>query len=61
MRILTCIRCGQPVRVHEEPCEFIDPALFVGGCCLEPSDKLELEGEREETRPYDPAVAAIPF
>ena len=61
MRILTCIRCGQPVRVHEEPREFIDPSLFVGGCCLEPSDQLELDGEREETRRYDPAIAAVPF
>jgi hypothetical protein len=61
MRILACVKCGQPVRVHEEPVEFIDPRLFVGGCCLEPRDQLELDGEREESHSYDPAIAAIPF
>lgn len=61
MRILLCKQCGQPIRVHEEPREFIDPKLFVGGCCLEPTDQLELDGEREETRWYDPAIAAVPF
>lgn len=61
MRRLTCIRCGQRIVVHEEPREFIDPKLFVGGCCLEPREQLELDGEREETHSYDPAIAAIPF
>jgi hypothetical protein len=61
VRILACVKCGQPVRVHEEPVEHIDPELFVGGCCLEPREQLELDGEREETRPYDPALARIPF
>ena len=60
-RRLTCIRCGQRIIVHEEPVEFIDPYLFVGGCCLEPREQLELDGEREETRRYDPAIAEVPF
>lgn len=63
MRILACVKCGQPVRVHEEPVQHIDPHLFVGGCCdgSQPNDQLELDGDREETRSYDPAIAAIPF
>ena len=60
MRRLLCIRCGQPVRVHEEPREFLDPALFVCGECLQPTGELPLE-EREETRTYHPALARIPF
>lgn len=60
MRRLFCIRCGTPVRVHEIPVEFLDPYRFVCCECLEPTGQLALE-EREETRRYDPATAAIPF
>lgn len=61
MRRLWCTRCGENVRVHEEPREFIDPALYVCGLCLEPVAQPELHPEREETRTYDPAIAAVPF
>lgn len=69
MRRLFCIRCGQPVRVREGVWKddhfieftWIDPALFVGECCLQPKGQLELDGEREETPRYDPAKAAVPF
>ena len=61
MRVLACVKCGRPVRVHEEPVEFIDPKLFVGDCCLKPVGQLELDGDREETRTYDPALAEIPY
>lgn len=69
MRRLACTSCGQIVRVTEGvwfverfvDLEWIDPKLFVGGCCLEPSAQLEFGGEREETRAYDPAIADVGF
>ncbi len=60
MRRLWCTKCGTNIRVHEEPREFIDPARFVCGECLQPTGQLALE-EREETHSYDPEKAAIPF
>lgn len=59
MRLLACVKCGRVIRVHEEPVEFIDPKLFVGGCCLEPSEQLEL-GVRARTAAYL-ETAKVPF
>lgn len=66
MRRLTCTRCRETVRVHEEPCEFIDPARYVCKLHLQPVKQLSVFdvrelGEREETWEYDPALAAVPF
>lgn len=64
MRRLWCTSCGENVRVYEEPVEFLDPATYVCGECMRPVEvdrQIEFTPDREETRSYDPAIAAIPF
>lgn len=65
-RRLTCTGCGWTWRVYELPGPFIDPALYVCGDCLMPMEQRDEQlglvyQEREETRDYDPTIAAIPF
>jgi hypothetical protein len=63
MRRLDCTTCGQTIQVHEQPREFIDPALYVCGQCLQPTvvQPTLLDPERSEVRQYDPAIAELPF
>jgi hypothetical protein len=63
MRRLDCTRCSQVVNVYEEPREFIDPALYVCGACLEnvTAPLSLLDPERTEVHNYDPALAEIPY
>jgi hypothetical protein len=51
------------VNVYEEPREFIDPALYVCGACLEnvTAQPSLLDPERTEVHNYDPALAEIPY
>ena len=72
-RILVCTRCRTSVLVFELPGPFIDPDLYVGIVCRpfhgeEPREPDEqgaqltlMTGALEETREYDPMIAAIPF
>ncbi len=72
-RLLTCTECGTTIRVYELPGPFIDPGRYVGSACgcltaagedeagSDGQLSLVAPGVLEETRDYDPWIAAIPF
>lgn len=67
-RRIACSKCQQVWLVHEIPVEFIDPALYVGTCCLRPKQpdqpellRLQLDEPGVDERRYDPAIARIPY
>ena len=49
-RDLTCTRCGQVERVAEPQGQTIDPALYVGSCCLRYVE-VDLDALEQETDP----------
>ena len=68
-RLLKCTHCGDLVRVYEAPVRHIDPARYVCGDCLEPTQdpvdgQLELDdgtGIREHHVRYNPTMSEIPY
>jgi hypothetical protein len=66
-RRLVCNECSRPVVVFEAPANWIDPARYVCGRCIEDRARprqstLPLDARiSNETPKYDPAQARIPY